>query len=262
MNVQFLSDEVPGGVALIVVVESRPLHGGVRFEGNTVYPDKKLDRAVEFAAGQPIDESAIRKARQEIMNLYHKRGYGAVAVDYEITAPNPRGYSQVVFRIDEKAPELLRRIQFVGNSSISAAQLKEVMKQKERGLQNLIGRGGRTDAESIAEDVRSIEDHYRDNGFFRARVVKVAKVPVDGKFNDLVFTIDEGRAHDVTGITIDGVNAFSAEKDLAPYLKSKSGKPFSGADLQDDIKMITDYYRSRGYIDARVVPVLESPKDK
>ena len=163
-----------------------------------------------------------------------------------------------MFRIEERKPGILRKVSFVGNTSISATDLKEVMQQKERGVQNLIGMRGLTDPESIAADTRSIETLYRDRGYFQATVIRVAKIPIDGKFNDLVFTIDEGRGNNLSKVTIDGVKALSYEKDIAPHLKMRAGKSYSSEDLQSDIKMITEQYRARGYLDVEVVPVIES----
>ena len=49
------------------------------------------------------------------------------------------------------------------------------------------------------------------------------------------------------------------KKEIAAYLKTKAGKRFSSADLQADVEMITREYRSRGFLDAQVVPRIEDP---
>ncbi len=256
-NVRVLSEPSDGGVALIVVVQSRALYGGVEFEGNSVIDDSKLAKSLELSVNKAIDESAIRKARQTIQDQYRKKGYPEATVGYRIGTPNSQGYSAVVFVIDEGTQGVLRKVSFVGNNSLPGAKLREVMTQKEKGLDTLIKGGGRTDSESLAQDVRAIEDLYRDSGYLNARVSNVAKVPVDDKYNDVVFTIEEGPVYNVAGINVDGVSSISMEKDVLPYLKTGAGKQFSGAGLRDDIKLINDQYGSRGFVDANVVPRLD-----
>ena len=258
-NVRVLSEQAKGGVALIVVVECRALYGGVRFQGNTVYSDKRLGKTIDMPKNRAIDEIAIRRSREEILNLYRKKGYPETKVGYKIGSPDARGLSAVVFSIDEGSQGVLRAVKFLGNKNISAVRLKEVMQQKEKSVQSLISGGGRTDAESIAHDVRAIEDYYRDNGYFDAKVVKVAKVSVDAKYDDLVITIDEGKVYTISAIEINGTSVLSKEKDISPHLKTLIGKPFSGSALRDDIKMIEGQYHSRGHIDARVVPRIDNP---
>lgn len=257
-NARMLSEEVKGGVKVIVIVECSPLFGSVAFSGNNVFSDGKLAKTVNFDIRQPIGERSIRIAREDLLTLYRKRGYSETTIDYSISEPNASGLSRIVFQINERRAGVLRKVSFVGNNSISASDLKGAMKQKERGVQNLIGSRGLTDPTSIADDIRAIEAYYRDNGFFEATVVRVAKIPVDRKYNDLMITIDEGKGHNLSRISIDGVTALSLEKDIAPYLKTQTGKPFSAEDLEADIKMITDQYRARGFINAEVVPVIES----
>ncbi len=256
-NVRVLADKTEGGINLIVVVQSRAIYGGVQFEGNSIFSDRELSKTVELSVNKAIDEGAIRVARQTIQERYRKKGYPEATVGYRISAPNTEGYSFVIFMIDEGSQGILREISFIGNDSISADELKEVMKQEEKGLQNLIGKTGRTDAESLSDDVRAIEDLYRDRGFLNARVVNVSKKPVDQKYDDVVITIEEGQLYTVSGIAISGITALSQHQDILPYLKTEAGAPFSGTALRDDIKLINDQYGSRGFIEAQVMPRLE-----
>ena len=258
-NVKILAEDTSGGAALIVVVECAPLYGGVKFDGNSVYSDNRLAKTLEISTGRPIDELAIRTARQEILTLYRKKGYSEAEINYQISSANRRGYARVDFQIVERKPTVLRRISFKGNTRISAEDLKGVMKQKERGIRNLVGGGGRTDADSIAEDIAAIEQHYRNSGYFDARVVDVNKVPVDKKFNDLVISIQEGKVYTISDISIDGITDPGLKKEIAAYLKTKAGQPFNSDALQADVEMIMNQYRSRGFLDAQVVPRIEEP---
>ncbi len=256
-NVRVLSEAASGGVALIIVVQTRALYSGVEFQGNTFISDKKLGKQLDLSVNKKIDESSIREGREKIQEMYRKKGFPETTVNYRIGAPSAEGYSSVIFTIKEGTQGVLRNIDFVGNSAYSSAELKAVMEQKEKGIKTMFGKGGNTDSASLAEDVHKIEDHYRDGGYLNAKVVNVAKMRVDAKKVDVVISIEEGIAYQVVGVSIKGVSVLSMQDDVMPYLKTEAGSQFSGLKLEKDVKLLGDQYGRRGYADARVVPRLE-----
>lgn len=256
-NVRILSDSASGGVALIVVAQTRAVYGGVQFVGNTLIETSKLESKVELKVNKPIDESVLQTAREEMQEMYRKKGFSESTVTYRIGAPTAEGYSTVIFTVDEGTQGVLRNIEFVGNAAFPASRLKEEMKQKEKGITTIFGKGGSTDAETLAQDVRAIEDFYRDNGYLNAKVVNVSRLRADAKYVDVILTIDEGQTYQVDSLAINGVTVLNMQNDVLPYLKTSAGDSFAGNKLKDDIKLITDQYGSRGYADVRVNPRLE-----
>ncbi len=260
-NARILSENVSGGVALTVVVQARALYGGAEFRGNTLIATSKLQKKIDLKPGQSIDESALREARQEIQELYRKKGFTESTVTYAVGAPTTAGISPVVYTINEGTQGSLREVTFVGNSAISSARLKTVMDQKEKGLLTTFRGAGQVDPETLAADVQAIEDLYRDQGFLNARVVNVARKRVDAKYVDVIISIDEGETFLVESLKINGVRNLSLEDQVFPYLKTQAGSKFSGAKLKDDLKLIGDQYGSKGYIEARVNPRFEDAGD-
>ena len=256
-NVRILAEKTGGGVALIVVAQTRAVYGGVEFVGNTLIETSKLSGKVDLDVNKPIDETVLQTAREEIQEMYRKKGFAEATVTYSIGAPTAEGYSKVLFTVDEGTQGVLRNIEFVGNAAFPASRLKEEMKQKEKTLLTVFAKGGATDAETLAEDVRGIEDFYRDNGYLNARVVNVSRMRVDAKYVDVIFTIEEGQTYVVDSLAINGVTVLQLQDDVLPFLKTEAGKDFAGNKLKEDIKLITDQYGSRGYAEARVVPRLD-----
>ena len=256
-NVKVLAENVSGGVALIYVVQTRAVYGGAQFAGNTVVDTNKLKRQVDLRVNSPIDEEALKTAREDMQEIYRKKGFSEATVSYRIGAPTAEGYSVVVFEIDEGTQGVIGNIEFVGNTAFPSARLKEQMTQKEKGPLSFIGDKGAADAETLAQDVRAIEDFYRDNGYLNAKVVNVSRVRSDAKYVDVILTIDEGGTYVVDSLAINGISVLSMQDDVMPYLRTKAGDKFAGNSLKSDIKLITDQYGSRGYADAQVIPRLE-----
>jgi outer membrane protein insertion porin family len=256
-NVRILADKVSNGVNLIVVAQTRAVYGGSEFVGNTLIETSKLSKKVELRVSKPIDESALQKARDEMQEMYRKKGFSEATVTYRISAPSAEGYSNVVFTIDEGSQGVLRNVEFVGNSAFPSAKLKEQMSQKEKGITTIFGKSGSTDAETLASDVLAIENFYRDNGYLNARVTNVSRVRADAKHMDVVLTIDEGQTYQIDSLAIKGITILDMQQDVLPYLKSEAGATFAGNKLKDDIKLISDQYGRRGYAEARVTPRLD-----
>lgn len=256
-NARVLADNVSGGVALIVVVQTRALYGGVDFVGNTLIDDSKLAKKVDLRVNSAIDDAVLETARQDMQEMYRKKGFSEATITYRIGAPTSEGYSKVVYTINEGTQGVLGSVEFIGNTAFTSARLKEVMSQKEKGLKSLLGAEGATDAETLAQDVRAIEDLYSDNGFLNARVVDVSRIRADAKHVNVVMTIDEGDTYQVESIAVRGVTVLSMQDDILPFLKTKAGDRFAGNKLKDDLKLIGDQYGRQGYIESRVVPRLE-----
>ncbi len=256
-SVRILADKVAGGVNLIVVAQTRAVYGGSDFVGNTLIETSKLAKKVDLKLNKPIDEAVLKTAREEIQEMYRKKGFAEATVTYAISAPSSEGYSRVVFTVNEGSQGVLRNIEFVGNSAFKSSELKEQMSQKERTLLTMFKKAGASDAETLAQDTRAIEDFYRDHGYLNARVTNVSRVRVDAKYVDAVITIDEGQTYVVDSMAIKGITVLNMQSDVMPYLKTAAGSTFEGTKLKDDIKVITDQYGVRGYAEARVVPRLE-----
>lgn len=260
-NVRILADKTSDGVNLIVVAQTRAVYGGAEFVGNTLIDSSKLEKEIELSLSKPIDEAALQTARQDMQEMYRKKGFSEATVTYRIGAPSAEGYSTVVFTIDEGTQGVLRNIEFVGNSVFPSSKLKEQMSQKEKGITTIFGKSGSTDAETLATDVRAIEDFYRDNGYLNARVTNVSRVRVDAKHVDVVLTIEEGETYQVDSLAIKGITVLDMQQDVLPFLKTQAGSPFAGTKLKDDIKLISDQYGVRGYAEAQVTPRLDDAGD-
>lgn len=256
-NIRVLTEPAGAGVKVVVRVQTRSSLGKVSFEGNTAFSENKLRGKVDMQPGTPLDEGKVQQGQRAIQELYENSGFSETTVAYEVRAARQQGFSEVVYKINEGSKSILREVEFVGNTEFSAKELRKQMKSKQTSLLPPIGGRGRINEDQIDDDLEAIERFYRDSGYLNARVVDTRRVRVDGKKVDLVVTLDEGQVYNVTSVRVNGARAVSVA-DLTPYLKTRSGQVFSASNVEGDLQALRDYYGSRGYADASVVPVLES----
>ncbi len=224
-NVRILAENTGGGVALIVVAQTRAVYGGVEFVGNTLIETSKLENKVDLKVNKPIDATVLQTARDEIQEMYRKKGFAEATVTYSVSAPTAEGYSRVVFTIDEGNQGVLRNIEFVGNTAFPSTRLKELMTQKEKSITTIFGKAGSTDAETLQQDVIAIEDFYRDNGYLNARVTNVSRMRVDAKYVDVVLTIEEGRPTSSTASASTGSPCSTCRVTCFPSSRPRRAKP-------------------------------------
>lgn len=251
-NVEIGSEDVAGGVRVIVTVTGRGAIGDIVFTGNTQVDSKKLLKDLELKNGDPVDEIKMAAGQAKIRERYEKQGFADVSIVYQTEPMNEAGFTRVTYVITEGARGLVRSINFEGNSAIKAATLRGKMSLKEKAIWRVWrGKSGRLNDEALNADVKAVEGVYHDAGYVYAKVVEVRRDPAGTEYVDLTFVISEGERYDVGDVAIEGNTVFTTDE-LRPALKTISGFSYSGSDVKDDEKMINDYYGSRGYADARV----------
>jgi outer membrane protein insertion porin family len=75
-----------------------------------------------------------------------------------------------------------------------------------------------------------------------------------------MITIFEGPKYDVASVSLTGTRVFS-EAELIPALRLVPGDAYSAAVIKKDTQTMRDYYGSRGYADAEVVPEITEGGD-
>ena len=261
-DVKISTEDVAGGVRVVVNVVGRGVIGEVAFVGNSIVDTSKLKSTVEVKVGQGVDESKLFAGQNKIRDLYIEKGFADVGISYK-TEPmsDKKGFVRVIYQISEGQKGVINDIRFEGLTSVSASKVRSKMKLKKKQFYHLWGKAGKLDNEALQEDVRAVERAVQDQGYVYAKVIQVKRLPVKGDRIDLVFVIDEGRRYAVSEVGLEGNKVFT-QQELAPALRTASGKAYSASNISADEKMIADYYGSRGYADAHVeTSVLQAGKD-
>ena len=106
---------------------------------------------------------------------------------------------------------------------------------------------------ALDEDLEKVADYYRSRGYWKVRVGIPKRLSVANEQVDLIIPVNEGEKYTVNSVNFPNLTVFTP-KELMPALTLVEGMPFSSKKVRDDIRMIRDYFGSRGYADAAVVP--------
>lgn len=187
--------------------------------------------------GTPFNGDTLR---QELSMLNRLGRFGQI---YPRVLPLADGRVDVEWRLVEEP--IIQDVQSVGNRLLGDEEI--------RGLVgNLVGT--RVDRFEIDRVARAIEGLYRSKNYYNARVgIDEQELAESGI---LLFRIREGEPIKVMDIRFEGNQAFSP-KELRSAVTVREADPIFRSGLLDDAQLdrdaaaLIDFYRDRGYLDAR-----------
>lgn len=250
-SVDITTQDVAGGVRVVVKVTGRGAIGEVAFVGNSVIDSDKLRKSVEVKVNEPVDEAKLFAGATKIRESYAKKGFADVGVDYKIESLPTAGFVRVVYTIMEGQRGIINDIRFEGLTAVKESTLRSKLQLKEKRPWHLWGKNGKLNNDALQEDIRTVERAVQDQGYVYAKVVQVRREPVKGDSVDIVFVVDEGKQYNVAEVALEGNTVFTLDE-LTPALTIEGGAAYSATDISNDEKMLSEYYGSRGYADARI----------
>lgn len=264
-NTTVMAEPVGDGVRVVFEVSAQNLLGGVAFRGVTAFTDKELREETKLVGGQVLSDKAINDALTNIRNYYQEARYPDVQISYYYQKTERPGFVDLIFNVQEHKEANVVKIRFEGNQHFDGEQLRQVMKTKEKGWLTWITKSGRIDREQLEDDMAALVTFYRDHGYLRAQLVKVEQLaPPKQNYAGITLkiTIYEGKKYLVNQVAFGPTTVFTAAE-LKPGLSLYNGDTYSAQKVADDVRMIRQYYGSRGYADARVATdIQEVGQDK
>ena len=252
-NVRIFAEPQGDGVKVIVLVQGRAVVSEILIEGPVDISPNRLRKELTFKVGDRLSEEQVEKSRQAMVELYQDRNFSGVNVTTRVDTNDRTGDSRVVFQVDEGFKQVVKRIDFVGNDSMLAKDLRKAMKTKTKNLLSFLNKSGRLVPSQLQEDKDAIRLAYQNEGFADAQVTNVEVVPLTGNSVELIFTVREGIQYSVNRLRLDGVNVTSADE-LMGRLKMVDGSLYTPDGLGADLKALQEFYGSQGYIDSLIVP--------
>jgi outer membrane protein insertion porin family len=252
-NVRIFAEPEGDGVRVIVVVQGSATVTEILIEGAESVSTNRLRREVTFEVGDRLSEEQVEKSRRAMIDLYQDRNFSGVGITTRIDTNDRTGDSRVIFRVDEGLKQVVRRIDFVGNESVLAKDLRKAMKTKTKNILSFIDKSGRLIPEQLEEDRDGIRFAYQNQGFADAQVTNIEVVPLEGNNVELIFTVREGIQYSVNRLRLDGVGITSPDE-LMQRLQMVDGSLYTPDGLSGDIKALQEFYGTQGYIDSMIIP--------
>jgi outer membrane protein insertion porin family len=256
----------------------------VGFEGNQNKSASTLrDQLTLFDRGA-YDEYEVSASADALQRYYQQQGYFFARVSWrrETLSANE---DRILFVIDEGPQLKVRGIEFVGNTSIPASRLREVVSVRTFPLLGAIGlgEGGYVTGRQMEQDAERIVEHYRGAGFLEAKATAEAATAREALgLEGVVAATAETTSREAEAIYVrftiqEGPRVFLESEDFRtvdgrplPYdrtfliesLSLRPGEPYTPSVVRDDGKRLTRLLGDAGYPSGSAEPDVTRTGDK
>lgn len=252
-NVRIFAQPEGDGVGVTVLLQGRATVDEILIEGASAIPVERLRKDLSFKVGDRLNEELVERSRQKMLENYQDRNFGGVEITTKVQTDERTGHSRVIYTVNEGTKQVIKRIEFVGNDSVLAKDLRKAMKTKTRNLLSIFNKSGRLVPSQLQDDRDAIRGVYQNRGYADAQVTDVQVSPLKGDGVELIFTISEGTQYSVKALNLSGIYVTNPDEVKAKLVMT-DGSLYTPDGLTKDLKAIRDYYGTQGYIDANIVP--------
>src|SRR5437764_11395699 len=198
------TDEARGTSRVIYTITegTKGAVSGVRFEGNTKFPDKVLRKQMKTKGktlysfidkSGRLDETQLEQDVNAVKEYYQDHGYIDAEVK-EVRRERTKGKMTIVIVIQEGAIYHVGKIRITGTKAAPEAKVRALLKMKEGGIYS---------PKQIREDSKKIADAYGSGGYVDLQVTPTGVPAGEGRI-DVHYDIQEGTPSFVQRINIVG----------------------------------------------------------
>lgn len=263
-DVNFYVNKIEGdSIYLELNLHELPKLSDVKIQGIKKAKAEDLIKETDLKKGKIVNENLITTTKNYIENKYKKDGYYNSKVIISTIPDSTETEVKMLVNVDKGEKVKVKSIDFNGNEQLSDSKLKKAFKNtKERSVFRIFKRSKYIKSK-YKEDLSSLIDKYKENGYRDARVISDS-VTYDDKSNTIAIKVDleEGKKYYFGNIRFVGNTVYN-ERQLNQLLGIKKGDVYNGVLLQKriadnskpDAEDITNLYQNNGYLFSSINPV-------
>ncbi|HHO76102.1 MAG TPA: outer membrane protein assembly factor BamA [Deltaproteobacteria bacterium] len=234
------------GLVLSFMLKPFRLIKDIRISGSYPLFEKDILRAMTMYTGGTFRRASLAEQERLIEELFVREGYIEPAASVTASEDEESGTIVVQVKIEKGPYYILKDILLNGNRTFADFRLRSKMNIWLSSF--LPGHAGRFVQRDLDKDLKKLQSHYREEGFYDCRIDVLLHRDPAGKIVTINVKIEEGPEY---RISISGNEAFSERtlrKDLVFPREGNAG----GKGLRKSRRNIQRRYIQAGYKDARV----------
>ncbi|MCH1485202.1 MAG: BamA/TamA family outer membrane protein [Flavobacteriaceae bacterium] len=218
----------------------------------------------KLQSGVKVTENLITTTKNYLENKYRKKGFfnAKVIINTEKVVDSTNK-SKVKMTLDiVKGSKLkVNEIKFNGINQLKSKTLEKAMKNTKTKKFYRLFKRSKYVPEDFKEDLLSIVDKYKENGYRDARIVSDT-IENDNESIDISIDLIEGSKYTFGKIDYLG-NSVYTDKQLNQILSIKEGDTYNGVELEKkiadrsnpDADDLSNLYQNNGYLFSSITPV-------
>lgn len=256
------NDDIIDTINLEINIIEVPNLNNVTIEGLRKGQTKDLKEELQLTKGRKATENLVTTTRSFIEDKYRKKGF--LYADAKVktrTVPDTTGKNIVNMKIDiDKGKKVkISDITFDGNEKLSDKQLRGAMSNTKKKVFYRLFKRSKYIEEDFQEDLLSVVDKYKENGYRDARVISDTLTKLNDKTIALNIKVEEGAKYYFGDIKFVGNTVYTDEQ-LKRLIKVEKGDVYNGVAFDERISNpqdpdsddLTNLYQNSGYLFSNV----------
>jgi outer membrane protein insertion porin family len=214
---------------LFIKVVENPIIENIFYNGiksNRILDIIKENTSVK--ARSSYKESVLKKEKLKIEKILKNLGYYNSDLDISIEESN-NNLVNIIYNFDLGKKSKIKRITFIGNKIFKDKKLRRVITSTEYKFWKFISGRKYLNQNSVSFDERLLNNFYKNNGFYNAKINSSFAKLVDENTFELIFNIESGPKFFFGNLELNLPSDFD-EKNFVPIIKlfkKIKGKPYS-----------------------------------
>ena len=215
--------------------------------------------------GVKVTENLITTTTNYLENKYKKKGFLNAKVNItteEVVDSTNKNKVKMSLDINKINKIKIKEIEFDGTENLNAKILQKSMKNTKKSKIYRFWKRSKYISDDFKEDLVSIVDKYKENGYRDARILSDTILDYDEGSVKLKIELKEGEKYTFGTINYLGNTVYTDEQ-LNQILKIKEGDTYNGVELEKriadssdpDSDDLSNLYQNSGYLFSSVTPV-------
>ncbi len=235
-------------VNLKYVVDDPYLYALV-FEGNDTYSAAKILKELRLDSGARLSSSPVEDLTERTIKFYKKSGYPSVTVKHRENLFVKEYERRIIFNINEGNRVKIKDIIIDGIYSRPAKFYRNFLYEHSGDLVD----SKYFNSGDIDDGIKNLVTELQNQGFIGAKV-RGTRVDFDSRreFVIIKVSLDEGPQTLVDKIAFTGIKNVTI-KELEEVIGLNEKAPLRLNNVEESVTHILDLYRSKGFLDAKVL---------
>ncbi|WP_239022009.1 outer membrane protein assembly factor BamA [Pontimicrobium aquaticum] len=265
-SINIYISSIEGNVAnLEIHLQDLPELKDVKIEGVKKSKFDDIIKDNKLSPGVKVTENLIKTTENYLESTYQKKGFlkaNVTITTSEVTDSIDKQRVNMKLNIDKGNKVKVKDIVFNGREKLKAKKLKKAMKNTKKKNPIRIFKRSKYIEADFNEDLVSIIDTYKENGYRDARIISDSLIYNPDNTVSLVINLEEGEKYTYGDIKFLGNTVYTDEL-LNRILRINKGDTYNGVELkkriQDETKPdgddIANLYQNSGYLFSSITPV-------
>ena len=248
-----------------IVLIDLPELKDITIEGVKKSKKESIIEENKLQSGVKVTENLITTTKNYIESSYRKKGYLNAKVlisTAEVKDSINKVRVNMNLKVDKGEKIKVRDIVFTGSEKLKDKKLRKAMKNTKRKNPIRILKRSKYIEADFEEDLNSLVDKYKENGYRDARILRDSLIYNDDNTITLAIDLAEGEKYTYGKVDFVG-NASYSDELLNSILRIRPGDTYNGVELEKrisdqtkpDANDLTNWYQNNGYLFSTITPV-------